>query len=52
VNRGEGFEFQRQNLPGEPKPNFVYACLMDRRGRIWVGTSSGLYLLEQDRWSA
>jgi len=50
VNRGEGFEFQRQNLPGEPKPNFVYACLMDRRGRIWVGTSSGLYLLEQDRW--
>jgi len=50
VNRGEGFEFQRQNLPGEPKPNFVYACLMDRRGRIWVGTSSGLYLLDQDRW--
>jgi signal transduction histidine kinase/ligand-binding sensor domain-containing protein/CheY-like chemotaxis protein len=43
--------FQRESLPGERKPDFVYETLLDHKGRLWVATWEGLVRLEAGRWT-
>ena len=48
---GRTFRFERQELPLESGPDFIYTILVDRRGRVWAGSARGLLLLEAGRWS-
>ncbi len=49
--RGGAIRFERQELPFERKPDFIYASLLDRKGRFWVATWNGLLRLEGGLWT-
>jgi signal transduction histidine kinase/CheY-like chemotaxis protein/streptogramin lyase len=48
---GGTMHFERQELPIESGPDFIYTILADRSGRIWAGSWRGLLRLEAGRWS-
>jgi ligand-binding sensor domain-containing protein len=50
AGRGTGLRFERVSLPQEPWLNFVYATLIDRRGRLWVGSSAGVFRRQDGQW--
>jgi signal transduction histidine kinase/ligand-binding sensor domain-containing protein/CheY-like chemotaxis protein len=51
TSRNGTIRFQREELPAERKPDFVYETLLDHKGRLWVATWEGLVRLEAGRWT-
>jgi ligand-binding sensor domain-containing protein len=43
--------FERQELPLGRGTDMLYTSLVDRKGRLWVGSWGGLLRLEAGRWT-
>ena len=50
-SHGGTIRFERQKLPLESNPDFIYASLLDHKGRLWIATWNGLLQLEAGRWT-
>jgi signal transduction histidine kinase/ligand-binding sensor domain-containing protein/ActR/RegA family two-component response regulator len=50
-SRNGTIHLQREKLPAERRPDFIFASLLDRKGRLWVATWYGLLRLENGRWT-
>ncbi len=48
---GAAVHFEREILPEESKPDFIYDSLLDRKGRLWVASWNGLMRLEKGVWT-
>jgi signal transduction histidine kinase/ligand-binding sensor domain-containing protein/CheY-like chemotaxis protein len=51
VRRGGRTLFERQELPLGRGTDMLYTSLVDRKGRLWVGSWGGLLRLEAGRWT-
>ncbi|MGA8597612.1 MAG: response regulator [Bryobacteraceae bacterium] len=43
-------EVRHWTAPNGPQSNFVYALATDKRDRLWVGTDTGVDVLERQNW--
>jgi PAS domain S-box-containing protein len=48
VESPQGDRWKNYRLPGDDKVNNVYAVKKDSRGRLLIGTTAGLYILENE----
>jgi signal transduction histidine kinase/ligand-binding sensor domain-containing protein/CheY-like chemotaxis protein len=51
VRRGGRMLFERQELPPGRGTDLLYTSLVDRKGRLWVGSWGGLLRMEAGRWT-
>ncbi len=49
--RARPLRFERQVPPGSTTGDLFFRFLRDNRGRMWVGSTKGLYCWDQNRWT-
>ena len=49
--RGRSVHFERQDLPYSDANEAFFGSLVDSKGRIWVGGSRGMVMLEKGNWT-